>query len=415
MKRILTALGNPVLNNELRKYEKYELVSEDLFYQDAVIDFVETDNIDTIVISGLLQGQNDLIDFIEAIKRKNGVARIILIVDELSNESRKTLFGMGVFDILYDSEVEVKNVIEAIDREEPLAKCLMQEKSVEYDDNKKDYKVSYITKIQKQEVIAISGINGVGKSTFAVKFAKKLSSGKNTKILVIDMDTLTGNIEEIFGINKIPQNVDLLMDEDKKCGLNYAADLISKNRFDTNVLDELVIHDGGVDVLTGNTSLHYCQNVLKEEYYQKILTSAKEKYDFIIIDTSSNIFLDSTKWALQKSTKVIFVTENNYISMKKSTQLLNIFLNVWGIWKNKINIVVRKTNSNEIEMELVSKILQDLDVVGVIKNKDDVEYEKILEKINFVPKPTLKEKIEKVRQLIDRKSSVAIKEAEYAN
>ncbi len=84
MKRVITALGNPVLNNELRKYEKYDVFTDDLFYQDAVIDVVEEENVDDIVVSSLLQGQDDFIDFVEHIKRKNSVARIIVITDEFS-------------------------------------------------------------------------------------------------------------------------------------------------------------------------------------------------------------------------------------------------------------------------------------------------------------------------------------------
>ncbi len=414
MKRILTALGNPTLNNELRKYEKYDLVAEDLFYQEAVIDLVETESIDTIVISGLLQGQNDLCEFISLIKRKNSVARIIVITDEVSDEVRKTLMNMGVLDILYDSQVEVSDVIDAIDREEPIIKITVEESSEKYCfKENENVEVSYITKIQKQEVIAISGINGIGKSTFAAKFAKKLASKSNSRILLIDLDTLNGNLDEILSINKVPQNVDFIMDEDKKCGLNYAVDLIAKNRFDANVLDELIVHEKGVDVLTGNTSLHYCQNVLKEEYYTRILLAAKEKYDFIILDTSSNIFLDATKWALQEASKILFVTENSYIGIKKSSQLLNVFLNVWGIWKNKISLVIRQAQKDEIENEMMEKILQGIEVIGILRNRDDIEYEKILSKINFIPKPTLKEKIERIKSVFENK--VNVKEVQDVN
>lgn len=414
MKRILTALGNPTLNNELRKYEKYDLIAEDLFYQEAVIDLVKTESVDTIVISGLLQGQDDLCEFVSSIKRKNSVARIIIITDEISGEAKKTLMNMGVFDILYDSQVEVSDVIDAIDREEPIIKTVVEEsKEKYYFKENENTEVSYITKLQKQEVIAISGINGVGKSTFAVKFAKKLASKSNSRILLIDLDTLNGNLDEILSINKVPQNVDFIMDEDKKCGLNYAVDLIAKNRFDANVLDELIVYEKGIDVLTGNTSLHYCQNVLKEEYYTKILLAAKEKYDFIILDTSSNIFLDATKWALQEASKILFITENNYIGIKKSSQLLNVFLNVWGIWKNKISLVIRQAQKDELENEMMEKILQGINVIGILKNRDDMEYEKILSKINFIPKPTLKEKFEKIKNVFENK--INVKEVQDAN
>lgn len=414
MKRILTALGNPVLNNELRKYEKYDVISEDLFYQEAVIDIAETESIDTIIISGVLQGQDDLLEFVTQIKRKNGVARIIIITDEIKENERNALVNMGVFDVLYDSEVDIPDVIEAIDREQPMIKNVIKETKTMYDSNEECVeKISYVTKIQKQEVITVSGINGIGKSTFVAKFSKKLSEKSDSKILVIDLDTLNGNLDEIMGINKVPQNVDFLMDDDKKCGLNYAVDLIVKNRFDANVLDELVIHEKGIDVLTGNTSLHYCQNVLKEEYYAKILMAAKEKYDFIILDTSSNIFLDSTKWALQEASKVIFITENSYIGMKKSSQLLSVVLNVWGVWKNKISLVINETSNNNVESEVVERILQGIKVIGSVNEKSEYDYEKILSEINFIPKLTFKEKIERIKNAFE--SKLKAKEVQNAN
>ena len=418
MKRVLTALGNPVLNNELRRYEKYDVIAEDLLYQDAVIDLIEFENVDAIVISSILQGQDDFVDFVEKIKRKNSVARIIVIADVLSSDIKNTLFSLGVFDILLDESVEISDITDAIDRDVPFAKNIVSEDRAEYDVTSNTGEVQCITKIQKQEVIAISGTNGSGKSTFAVNIAKKLAQKSNASILLIDLDTLNGNIDELMNVNKVPQNVELIMDEDKKCGLNYAVDLIAKNRFDTNVLDELVVQGKGFDVLTGNTSLHYCQNVLKEEYYDIILNSAKEKYDFIIIDTSSNIFLDSTKWALQNANRVLFITENSYICLKKSTQMLNVFLNVWRIWKTKIELVVRKSQADGIEIELIEKILDGIKVVGTIKNGDDSEYEKILSRIQFIPKVSLGEKIVRFTSLVKNKvakDGSIIKEVQHAN
>lgn len=218
-----------------------------------------------------------------------------------------------------------------------------------------------------------------------------------------------GNIDELFDINKIPQNVEIPIDNDKKCGINYAADLIKKGRFDSNVFDEIVIHDDGLDVLTGNTSLYFCQEVLSEEIYEKILEAAKEKYDFIIIDTSSNIFLDSTKWSLQRASKILFVIENNYLSIKKCTQFFDIIVKGWGIWREKISLIINKETANGLESELIEKILEDYKIIGKIKvgeENDNISYEKILETIKFIPKVNLKEKINRLKDnmkiMIDR-------------
>ena len=380
MKRIITAMGNEVLNNELKKYAKYDVLCDDLFCQDILISKLSKTEADTIIISGLLQGQWDLEEFISKIKLKSKLARIIIVTDEIDKTTRKILEYHNILDIFIDSTVEIKDIIDAIDREEAVRKKyeMISENISEYkventgiksEKNKSSKpiiaKENIILEkmVQKQEIIAISGIPGSGKSTIAANLCKVLSQKSDAKILLLDFDTLNGNIDEILQINKVPQNIDMTIDDDKRSGINYAVDLIMKNRFDSNVFDELVINSNGFDVLTGNTSLHYCQNVLKEEYYDELLKCAKEKYDFIIIDTSSNIFLDSTKWALRESSRIIFITEGNFLSLKKMQQFIEIITRIWGVWKHKIEIVVNKKYKNDIDNEVIFNVTNELKII----------------------------------------------------
>lgn len=399
MKTIITAMGNPTLNNELKKYAKYDVIGEDLFYQDAVLDFLKNEKVEILTLSGVLQGQRELYDFIDKINECDPNIKIIIVMDELDSDIKCMLLEKGIHDIFLDDTAQISDIIEAIDREEPIRKQLKNQNKEKQIITTEEFKTTIIKECQKQEIIAISGVSGSGKSTIAYNLSKALYSKTDSKILVIDLDTLSGNIDELFDINKIPQNIEVLIDLDKKCGLNYAADLIKKDRFDSNVFDEIVIKDSGIDILTGNTSLYYCQEVLNEKIYEKILECAKEKYDFIIIDTSSNIFLDSTKWSLQKASKVLFVIENNYLNIKKCTQFLDIVIKGWGIWKDKINLIINKETSNGLEAELIEKILENYKVIGRIKQNQENEklsYEKILETINFVPKTTFREKIKNI-------------------
>ena len=400
MKRILTAMGNVTLNNELKRYSEYEVNEQDLFYQDAVIDLITEEEYDVLIVSALLQGQSEFPDFLEKVRGLNNQIRIIVVTDEITTELKMKLNEEKIIDVFKDSDVEIKDIIDSINREEPLRKRC----AIVKEDEKKYFLSSQACseipkapifsnkKVQKQEVIVISGINGAGKSTIACNLSKVLSTKTSARVLLIDMDTLSGNMDEILEINKIPQNVKIAIDENKKCGLNYAAELINKNRFDANVFEELVINVGNVDVLTGNTSLHYCQNVLNEKHYNAILECAKEKYDFVIIDTSSNIFLDSTKWALKQANRIMFIVENNYISMKKATQLINVVTSLWGVWKEKIEIIVNKESVRGIESEVVKKILEGYELIGRIKYGEEnveVSYLKILGTINYIPKVSI--------------------------
>ncbi len=405
MKKLLTAMGNETLNRELLKYAKYDLLERDLFYQEAVLDAITDEKFDVLIVSSLLQGELEFYDFIVKTKRVDSAMRIIVVADESDDFFKRKLNDLGIVDIFLDSNVSISEIIDSIDREEPLTTKIDFENKINSIKVSEESKVNYISEneinknsfvvekvTQKQEVIVFNGTNGSGKTTIAGNFSKILAKKTSSKILLIDLDTFSGNMDEIFDISKIPMNVDLMMDLDKKCGLNYAVELISKNRFDSNVFDELVIQADGVDVLTGNTSLYFCQNVLNETHYKTILNIAKEKYDFIIIDTSSNIFLDSVKWAIQEANRVFFITENNYISMKKASQLIEIYTNNWKVWKNKINIIINKEKNSGIDLDIVGKIFSDYQVLGSIRdNEENMEnsYVKILETIKYIPKVNL--------------------------
>ena len=71
MKKILTAMGNPTLNKELKKYVKYELNEEDLFYQEAVLEELSREEYEVILVSSLLQGEFEFYEFLDEIRKIN--------------------------------------------------------------------------------------------------------------------------------------------------------------------------------------------------------------------------------------------------------------------------------------------------------------------------------------------------------
>ena len=178
MKKIITAMGNDVLNIELKKYAKYDVLYEDLICQDYVISKLPNSNAEVLILSGLLQGRWSLEEFVQKIRKENNIIRIIIVIDEIDQTTKKILNDLNVLDIFLDSSVEVRDIIEAIDREEAIKK--KYEMLCETED---DYKIDEIKSfneniskeklglinenniiiekaVQKQEVITISGIPG---------------------------------------------------------------------------------------------------------------------------------------------------------------------------------------------------------------------------------------------------------------
>ena len=256
MKKILTAMGNETLNRELMRFSKYDLNEKDLFYQEAVIDILIEEKYDVLLVSSLLQGQLEFLDFIEKVRRIDSLMRIIVVCDEIDDLFKRKMAEYNIVDLFADKNVSIEDIIDAIDREEPLKNKYISNLNVDKVSELKEkynYRTDSIEVLnpvvleevtQKQEFIVINGTNGSGKSTIAANFSRTLAKKTSAKILLVDLDTLSGNIDEVLDINKVPQNVEILMDNDKKCGLNYVVELISKNRFDSNVFDELIVKDG---------------------------------------------------------------------------------------------------------------------------------------------------------------------------
>ena len=185
------------------------------------------------------------------------------------------------------------------------------------------------------KIISISGTGGVGKSITLLKIAKNL---KNKKILLIDMDCLNKSIGLILGINPIK---DIYK--------------ISKK----------------IDLIEYNPRINYINKI--KEY--------KEKYDYILIDTSSEIFLEENKKILEISDINLFLIEPNLLGIKKANTLLDIYTEKWNIEKNKIKIIFNKYNQYSIKYEIIKKVFSKFKILGRIYfNK---KYDLVINKNNL--------------------------------
>ena len=212
-------------------------------------------------------------------------------------------------------------------------------------------------KINKK-IISVIGTGGVGKSSFCTIFAKLFN---NKRILIIDFDILNSSINSIFGIKKKPT---------KKNNI----------KFNNNIKNLIVKVDKNIEMLCATKILvDEKYKKIKEEFYN-ILLELKNKYDLIIIDNSSECFFEYTKEILNKSDTIFFLVEPNVIELKKSRNLLDIYINKWKIKKEKINIIFNKININSIDDKILKMIFSDFKILGKIKI--NINYNLIINK-NF--------------------------------
>ena len=82
MKRVVTALGNPILNEELKQKKEIKILGNDIQYQDGILELLEMEkDIDYIILSEMLPGENRIEKLIEKIQDRNNEIQIILILE----------------------------------------------------------------------------------------------------------------------------------------------------------------------------------------------------------------------------------------------------------------------------------------------------------------------------------------------
>ncbi len=416
MKQIITALGNPLLNDKLRKEEGFKILAKDIQYQDGIFEILEQEEkIDFLILSEILLGENKIEKLIEKIKEKNHKIKIIVILENKKEELENILYLKGVIKIYYNNQVEIEEIISFIKNEnkdenekikfelENLKKILiknniyLQEENNllknenEENKNKKEKNKMKIIKKNNQEkskkIISIVGTGGVGKSIITLNLTNILKE-KAKKILILDFDILNNSLHTILGVSKYPQKIKNKLEKN---------DLIQNK---IQVKDLIIKINKKVDLISGINLLFDSKYKISSQKIQFILEELKQYYDVIIIDTSCECFFDYTKNILQYSDTILFLLEANLLEIKKANNLLNIYRQEWKIEKEKFNIIINKYNENAIDDKIIKHIFSDYKILGKIKfnkkyniliNKnfeEDIftknikkEYEKITDKI----------------------------------
>lgn len=404
MKKIITAIGNEILNTNLKKENNIQVMMNDIQYKEGIIEALEQNSeIDTIIFNNLLQGEITIKELINKINLINSKIKIIVILEKTNDNLEKYLYSKGIFKVIYDNQIEIKDLIKIINNNDETSEDLKEEiknlKNIILENQKKSKRKNelknkiiniYLKKIKfkKKEciskntlknsenknakIISINGPSGVGKSIIAVNLAKINIYSKN-KILIIDLDIQNNSIHTILGVKKYPIKIDIQEDIIK----------INKKIYLVN----------GKDILINSSNK---LNITK-------INQLKNKYDLIIIDLYSNISSELLKDIIDLSNINLFVSDTNLLEISKSIKLLDIYINKYKINKNKFNILFNKYNLESIDIKLLNKIFGEFNVISYLKyNK---KYNNLINKNskNFINNKKIRNEYLKINNLINKK------------
>ena len=112
---ILTAIGDPSLNNALRFENEFEVPEKDISYREGVLESLEKEkNIDIIILYEKIPGEIDFINLIKNIKLINNKIIIFFILEKENEELQNLLKTENIKNIFYINEININDFINKI-------------------------------------------------------------------------------------------------------------------------------------------------------------------------------------------------------------------------------------------------------------------------------------------------------------
>ena len=370
--KILTAMGNPILNDELQKIMNIEVIGKDIQYQEGIIEILEKfSEIDILIMKDNLPGEYSFYEMIDKIKKIKNDIEIYMFLENKDENKENYLASKDIYKIYYldliDFDIFLENfkeksanTQEEINREiNELKNIILSEdigcenynfieKSIIEGFNPSGCEESYEMQNEYVEeeckTIAISGNFGTGKSLIS-SFLSKVRAEQNKKTLLVDFDFENSSLNSLFGVRRY---------KEKRC---YIEDYIFK------------INDN-LDLLCGLENLINFNENLRSSIIREILKRLKEEYDFIIIDTSSRIDFKYVKVILTFCDKIIFLIEPNLLEISKSNNLLENLVNDFKIDVDKIKIVFNKANKYKIVECVLEELFSEFEIIGYLNYEE---------------------------------------------
>ncbi len=393
MKKIVTAINNPALNEKLISEDDIELIGKDIQYKEAILEILEkNDDIDILILSESLPGEIDTIELVKIIKKRK--IKLIFIIERENGKLEENLNEEHIDLILYNNKITINDIVQVIKRED-LSREDNIKKEIEFLKeivlkNEQKYKIKRVNinikntiknllkkpskteeKSQKksQKIITFFGDDNVGKTTIISTFIKILLK-KHQKILLINFNEKNDDIFLIFEYKN-----------------NYHKNVKSNQIIESNYDKNLKLFDGK----------NLVQNEkFDEESFKKLIT----KQEKVFIETSIHNNKKLNEKILEVSNKIIFLSQTNLIDISKSRKILQEFFNNNFIKKEKINIIFNKYNKYSIDENILKNIFSEFNIIGKINN--NLKYNKLINNnLEFIVKKIVKENEKILNKIIN--------------
>lgn len=370
MKKIITAVDNPKLNEQLKQEEYIEVIAKDISYKEGILETLKKEiNIDIIIIKDNLPGEIGLENLIKKIKEINKEIKIIYLVEDHSTEKIETLKKYDITKI-YNKNLEINEFIEILKDDEinekeeikkeieNLKKIILEKDLNQKLKSKKIHRKKIIDILKRKKdnlkdereetkIISILGGNKSGKMTIVFNICFLLKD-KNKKILIINL-----NQEKEKLMKKV-------IDENRKVKIKkFIKSKIKKFKIQKNNL-----------IISINSRIDFTSKpiFISEQKKQKLI----ENYNYIFC-ILTNLKNKREEDLIKKSFRNILILEPNFLGIKEAQNLVQTYKKNSKIQKNVLNIIINKKNKYSIHEEILKNIFNETYFIGDLKQNNYYE------------------------------------------
>ena len=375
MIKIITAMNNPKINDELKNEKNIELICKDIFYKEGILEILENEiNIDYIIINSELPGEIKLNNLIEKILEKNEKIKIIILIKKENKNNfykikndKKDIKNNNI-EIIKD--IKNKNIIRIFYKNEIKIEQLKKYNQIK--NNNENNKEPNNKKI-KNKTIIFFGERQVGKSIIILGITKSIEKN-NKKILLIELNKKESDLLLILSKNKNNKKNLIIKEQKIKKYKKTHKKYLNKNKI--KIIQNLIVKiNKNIDIISYKKIINF--NIIKK---------LEKKYEYIFIEINSE---KNSKKIINNIDKKILIIRPNILGIKNAKKIIE---------KNKINkykIIINNYNKYSISTEIIEKIFKK--IIGKIKYNQ--EYDKIINNNFKISKENVKNLIKEFQVL----------------
>lgn len=376
MIKIITAMNNPKINDELKNEKNIELICKDIFYKEGILEILENEiNINYIIINSELPGEIKLNNLIEKILEKNEKIKIIILIKKENKNNfykikndKKDIKNNNI-EIIKD--IKNKNIIRIFYKNEIKIEQLKKYNQIK--NNNENNKEPNNKKI-KNKTIIFFGERQVGKSIIILGITKSIEKN-NKKILLIELNKKESDLLLILSKNKNNKKNLIIKKQKIKKYKKTHKKYLNKNKI--KIIQNLIVKiNKNIDIISYKKIINF--NIIKK---------LEKKYEYIFIEINSE---KNSKKIINNIDKKILIIRPNILGIKNAKKIIE---------KNKINkykIIINNYNKYSINTEIIEKIFKEK-IIGKIKYNQ--EYDEIINNNFKISKENVKNLIKEFQVL----------------